>query len=247
MRTGILLLSLGVAFGALAGCAEDVDSDDVATDALYANIWVEASGDGNSRAYTTLRVGGSSSNTYIELTEYDALMTFVNDTSKGMQENESAFGIVYATDFPFEAEDTPFRVAFLRTPPPDGECAGDSAPNSTVTLPRPFSITSPAPSTSVSRAAPFTFNWNNSGTADAMSYRISGPCILDHSESISSDPGTWTVAAGTIMTVGTDQTVTCNATLTISRSRNGVLDENYGEGGVISARQYRTLDIQSVQ
>lgn len=247
MRRVIWLLAMGLAFAALAGCAEDVDSDDVATDAIYANIWVEASGDGNSRAYTALRVGGSSSNTFLELTDYDALMTFVNDTSKGMAESESALGTTYSATFPYEAEDTPFRVAFLRTPPPDGECAGKSAPNSTVTLPRPFSITAPAPSTSVSRGAGFTFTWNNSGESDPLSYRVSGTCIQDYSESISSDSGSYTIPAGSIMVVGTDQTVSCAATLTLSRTRAGSLDPNYGEGGVISARQYRTLDFETTQ
>lgn len=242
MTKAIRLLALLAAGAALAGCSEDVDSDDVATDAIYASIFVSAPGDGTSSVSASLRVGGSNSNTFLDLTDYDALMAFVNDTSQGMSQS----GNGYSTSFPYEAEDTPYRVAFLRTPPPDGECAGVSAPNSTVTLPAPFSITSPVQDEVISRGTAISLTWAGSGEADAMSFTVDGTCIQSYADEIANDNGSFTIPADTIMVVGSDN-ASCTATLSVSRSRDGDLDENYGEGGVITARQSRAVQFQTVQ
>ena len=249
MKRQIWLVALVAAAASVgAGCGEDVDSDDVATDAIHANFWVTAIGDGTADVAGTLRVGGSNSNTYLDLTEYDALMAFVNDTAKGMAKDESVTGsITYRTSFPFEAEDTPYRISFLRSHPPDAECAGVSAPNSTVLLPAPFAITSPAQDAMVSRGSALSIDWTNSGHADSMSWSLDGPCIQPTGDTIANDTGTFTVPADSIMVVGTDQTVSCTATLSIGRGREGDLDPNYGEGGFIRASQRRVVQFQSVQ
>lgn len=242
MKKAIRLLALLAAGAALAGCSEDVDSDDVATDAVYASISVSATGDGTSSVYTSLRVGGSNSNTFLDLTDYDALIAFVNDTSKSMSQS----GNGYVASFPFEAEDTPYRVSFLRTPPPDGECAGKSAPNSTVTLPAPFEITSPIQDAAVSRASALSLQWAGSGEVDAMSFSVDGSCIQYYSDDIANDNGTFTIPANTLMVIGSADTA-CTATISVGRYRDGELDENYGEGGTIGARQTRAVQFQSVQ
>lgn len=242
MMKAIRALALLAAGAAFAGCSEDVDSDDVGTDAVYASISVNAPGDGTSTVYTSLRVGGPASNTFLDLTDYDALIGFVNDTAKGMAQS----GVGYTTTFPFEAEDTPFRVAFLRTPPPDGECAGRSAPNSTVTLPAPYAITGPIQDAVVSRGSSLAITWSPSGEADAMAFSVDGSCIQSYSDTIDDDNGTFTLPADTILVVGSAN-ASCTATLSVTRSRAGDLDPNYGEGGVISATQGRSVQFQTVQ
>lgn len=238
----LLLLTTAVTTAALAGgCSESVDSDDVATDAIHANFRVTADGDGTSQVVATLRVGGPSSNTYLDLTDYDALTVFVNDTGRGMSQS----GNSYVASVPYEADDTPFRVSFLRSHAPDAECAGVSAPNSTVTLPRPFAITAPAQDSAVSRASDLTFTWSDAGEIDAMSWALDGPCIQYQSDTIENDNGSFTIPEDTIMVVGSaDQS--CTATLRVYRTRDGELDPNYGEGGSIHATQTRAVQFQTV-
>lgn len=233
------LLAVGVA---LAGCSEDVDSDDVGTDAVYANISVVATGDGTSTVTTYLRVGGPNSNTYLDLTDYDALIAYVNGTSKGMSQS----GNGYVTTFPYEAEDTPYRVSFVRTPPPDGECAGRSAPNSTVDLPAPFGLTSPVQDSSISRASALSIQWSASGETDAMSFSVDAPCLQYYADNIENDNGSFTIPANTLMVVGSSNAA-CTATLTVHRTRDGELDPNYGEGGTINASQRRAVQFTTVQ
>ena len=242
MRQQLLLSTAALTIALAAGCSEDVDSDDVATDAIYANFSVNAEGDGASHVLATLRVGGPSSNTYLDLTDYDSLMASVNDTAKGMTQSGNA----YVTTFPFDAEDTPFRVSFLRSHAPDAECAGVSAPNSTVTLPRPFSITAPAQDASISRASDLTFTWSDSGESDDMSWALDGPCIQYMADSIENDNGSFTIPEDTILLVSTAMT-SCTATLRIYRTRQGELDPNYGEGGTISAAQTRAVQFETIE
>ena len=152
----------------------------------------------------------------------------------------------YATSFPYEAANTPYRVAFLRTPPPDGECAGKSAPNSNVMLPAPYGITGPLQDAVQSRAASLALMWSPAGEADSMSFAVDGPCIQHYADTIDNDNGTFTIPANSILVVGSAN-VACTATISVTRSRQGTLDENYGEGGVISATQSRSVQIQTVQ
>lgn len=243
MNRRLLLFATTAATMAVgAGCSEDVDSSDVATDAIHANFRVTAEGDGTSHVIATLRVGGPNSNTYLDLTDYDSLVTFVNDTAKGMSQSGNA----YSTSFPFEAEDTPYRVSFLRSHPPDAECAGVSAPNSTVTLPGPFGITAPAQDEMVSRGDALTFTWSNAGASDAMSWSLDGICIQSMSDTIEDDNGAFTIPADNIMVVGSANSA-CTATLRLYRSREGELDPNYGEGGNIFATQSRAVQFQTVE
>jgi hypothetical protein len=234
--------TLLAAGAANVGCSEDVDSDDVATDAVYAGISVLAPGDGTSQVSTYLKVGGANSNTYLDLTDYDALIAYANTSSASMSQS----GNSYHASFPFEAEDTPYRVSFIRSPPPDGECAGRSAPNSTVTLPAPFSLTAPVQDSSHSRAAPLSIQWSGSGEADAMSFSVDGPCIQAYSDNIENDNGSFTIPANSIMVVGSANAM-CTATVSVYRSRDGVLDDNYGEGGVINATQRRGVQFTTTQ
>ena len=242
MKNAIRSLVILVAGAAAAGCSEDVASDDVGTDAVYANIGVLATGNGTSEVTTYLRVGGANSNTYLDLTDYDALIAYVNSTSKGMSQS----GNGYTTSFPYDEADTPFRVSFVRTPPPDGECAGRSAPNSTLTLPPPFSITSPIQDAPVSRAAPLSLQWTSSGGVDGMSFSVDAPCLQYYADDIANDNGTFTIPANTLLVVGSANT-SCTATVTIHRSRDGELDPNYGEGGTIGATQRRQVQFQTIQ
>lgn len=241
-NTRILLALVPLALGGAA--CEQVDSDEVATDAIHATMRITATGNGESNARTWLKVGGANSNTYLDLTERDALIAYADQDSASMARDNSLGVISYVANFATDAEETPFKISFFRTHEEGAECNGVSAPNSTVNLPAPFSITSPVPSTTYSRQSDaIPLAWDNAGRSDAMTWSATGDCIESSFDNpISGDPGTYTFDAGTFMT---QSTAGCAVTITLERTRSGTLDPAYGEGGTIRAAQIRSVQINS--
>src|SRR5690349_19932740 len=126
MRIIIAAVSL-LAFG----CTESVESNDVRTSGIYPEITVTATGSGSSQLNVRLKVGGSNSNTFLDLKGNDRLEAKADD---GAPKPLDGSGNGYQTTFPTDAEGTVFSVAFLR-----GE-GDDDAPASTVTMPAPFDM-----------------------------------------------------------------------------------------------------------
>jgi hypothetical protein len=62
---GVLLLAFG--------CTESVESEDVRTSGIYPEVMVTATGDGQSRVEVRMKVGGPSSNTYLDMTGDDKI------------------------------------------------------------------------------------------------------------------------------------------------------------------------------
>lgn len=245
MRMTALTSLLGVAALA-AGCAS-ADSGDVNTDAIYGDLEVTSGGAGTTTAKAALKVGGAASNTFLDLEPGDTLLATANEETKVMQRMELLGAVWYESVFATSSAGTAFRIAFLRTHTGGDECTGASAPDSNVTLPAPFAITSPAQDTSFSRTADaITVDWSPSGESDPMSWSIAGNCIVSqYGNALPSDDGTLTIPAGSIQPQESQGATSCQATITLHRSRDGNLDPNYGEGGRIRARQERTLRILS--
>jgi hypothetical protein len=105
MRMIIAAVSL-LAFG----CTESVESNDVRTSGVYPEITVTGTGNGSSTVSVRLKVGGSDSNTFLDLTGDDKLQATVDDTTKTLDGS----GNTYQTTFPTDAEGTEFTIAFLR-------------------------------------------------------------------------------------------------------------------------------------
>lgn len=236
-----LVLPMGLLALSAIGC-QPADSSDVATHGIYADISVTAGDAGGSDVYTSLRVGGPLSNTYLELTGGDQLIAYTGSgfgISTSMNETNTLGLISYHANFPGQVADTPFKVSFLR----DTEV---SAPDTEMTLPAPFTITAPATNTTFSRASdPITVTWSGSGQPDPMTYSIIGGCIQSQfNDTISSDSGTLTIPAGTIL-ASTTGGGTCAVSIGILRARNGSLDPAYGEGGTARAYQNRNVTINS--
>src|SRR5688572_15712553 len=125
MRTMIAAVSL-LAFG----CTESVESNDVRTSGIYPEITVTGTGNGSSTVSVRLKVGGSDSNTFLDLKGDDELKATVDGETKTLDGS----GNTYQTTFGTDAEGTEFTVAFLR-----GD-QDDDAPESTVTMPAPFDL-----------------------------------------------------------------------------------------------------------
>lgn len=234
MRTPLLL-----ALVALTGC-EDVASSDVLTSGMWASITVEATGDGSSRAVTILKVGGATSNTYVELMGDDALTATLGEETLDQSKESLGDFHQYVASFSSDAPAVPYTVAFTRT-------VDTGAPESVVSLPQPLVIDTPMNGEvaleSFSRAAPITLAWSNAGTTDAMELWATGDCIEPYHMEISGDPGTLTIEANTLQPLNNDTAASCAVSYTLNRWNNGSLDVGYGEGGLARGLQTRVFEL----
>jgi len=228
---------------------ERVESTDVRTSGIYADLDVVARGDGDSTVSASLRVGGSLSNTYLELIDGDVLMAHQGEDKEEMDEHSFPLGpVTYDATFDVDDENTPFRVEFAREAHDEAEeeCRGGGAPNSFATLPAPFAFDGPSRDQSFSRSeADIEITWSPNGLRDGMTWRVSGDCISGDSGDISGDPGRITIERGKLRAIQGREAETCSMTVEIVRSRGGAVDPAYGEGGRFSARQVRAISLKS--
>jgi len=230
---------------AAAGCAEDVDSVDVRTDGIYADLELRAEGDGKAKVTASLLVGGARSDTYLNLTEGDELIAHLGGAERDMREISSAIGVfVYRAEFDGEDPDT-YRVEFRRTAHSEEEakCRGGDAPFSYSTLPPPFSMQVQTADGFSRDDDNLTISWSPSGGSDGMSLAVRGSCIRDYTTDLG-DTGSRTIAAGTLKPIG-EMAEDCQLSVTIDRARMGEVDENYGEGGTFRAVQSRASSLES--
>ena len=231
------ILGLPLLVMSLAAC-ESVDSTAVTTAGLYADITATADGSGSTRTTAILKVGGPTSNTYVDLIEPDSLEVTQAEDTQTMSKVSVGDYREYVADFDVDEEDTEFAVALLRE-------VDEGAPNSVVRLPATFELTEPAADTSFSRDSDdLVISW--SGTDDAtMRADITGDCFSVDSVDIDVDDGTVSFLAGSLEPYEDKVDETCDAVVTVWRTRAGELDPNYGEGGVARGVQVRSVTVLS--
>jgi hypothetical protein len=219
-----------------------VDSSSIKTSGMSAHIHVAADGTGQTTASASLNVDDSLTD-YVDLSTGDSFVTTVNGTSQTMSRSNVLNVITYLATFTGkDAENTAYTVAFRRT-------SDTSAPNSTCTVPRPFSIQGPASGASLSRTNDdIVVRYDSVPTTDALTYDVQGDCVatsLGHAVA-GGDSGSFTIPKGTLVSSDPSQAgVTCRVTITLHRSRNGQLDPAYGYGGSIWAEQVRSVAVSS--
>jgi hypothetical protein len=158
-------VSMVAAAGLMAGCKQSVESTDIRTTGVFPVVDVSADASGNTRVLVKLKVGGPAANTYLDLTGPDSLTATMAGVTRPL---DSSGSVGYATTFQTNAAG-PVVIAFLRGP------ADTSAPNTTVNMPEPFSLTLGA--TEVSRASgSLAVTWTPAGTAN-MDSSMTGPCV----------------------------------------------------------------------
>jgi hypothetical protein len=210
-----------------------VESTDIRTTGIYPEVTVTASGSGTSRVEVRLKVGGRSSNTFLDLKGDDQLKATVATTSKILDDDGSQ---TYSASFPVDAEGTEFVISFLR-----GD-VDESAPASTVSLPAPFDLAL-AP-TEASRATDaIELTWDPPATGSAR-WDIDGDCIQSAGEN-TPDDGDHSLAPASIETFMSDMDKSCTVDLTLTRSQAGTIDPAFTEGGSIVARQVRGASFTS--
>ena len=242
--TATPLLALCVV-GTATGC-ESVASEDIDTDAVYADIELVAAGDGSTTVRAALKVGGSLSNTFLDLSDGDTLIAYQGDDARRLSRHDSILGDVrYESRFDVDAADTPFEIAFLRSHSGGGTCEMVSAPSSTVTLPAPFEVDVSDASAGISRAADdLVVRWSPAAS-EAMDLTFSGDCVESVSLVSSPDAGMAVLRAGSLKTREDHDGESCQIGVALERHRSGDLDPNYGEGGRIVAVQRRSASVPS--
>lgn len=215
-RIALTLVALGP-LCALTACKETTSSANIRTPGISMAVEVVARSAAASTVTATLQVGGPDG-TYVILDAPDALYAEADGDRKQMKAVEDG---VYEAKFSVAAEDTEFVVAL------DREEEDDATDNQGL-LPAPFDITSSFPDP-VSRADDdIEVTWDPSNQDGDMKLEIEdevGGCIaFDERENIGGDPGTFVVERGTLKSQDEDKPETCDATLTLSRSRKGTND-----------------------
>jgi hypothetical protein len=210
------------------GCEESVESTDVRTTGIYPEITVTANGSGSSQVRVRLKVGGSNSNTFLDLKGGDELQATVEGETKTLDETSDE---TYTASFAVDDEGTEFLVAFLR------EEADESAPASTVRLPAPFDLTL-EPSEASRASDDVELSWDPPGNGN-LDFGMSGDCIQLESDDLPDD-GSHTIAAGSIETFESEMEDSCTVEVVLERKQRGDIDSAFTEGGRIEAIQVRS-------
>ena len=220
----------------LAACTT-VDSDNILTSGMYADISARASGDGTTTVSATLFLEDPLELNFVELTGDDQLVAIFEDQTRVMTETNILNIVSHHATFQADFEGDEFVVDLQRT-------VDNGAPESIATLPAPFDIVPPPQS--ISRSAALDLDWQPANTADLMSWSASGDCIELAGSSIPDDSGAVTLGPNTLQKRQGQQIAdTCTVTVEITRSRLGVLDRNYGEGGEVTGEQFRRVTFTS--
>lgn len=232
----IAKLSLLVLLFGTAAC-QTTESDNILTRGMYASIEARSDGNGSTTVSTSLYLGPPSDLIFIDLVAGDQLVAHNRDQSKVMTEIIILNIVNHTATFPTDVEGEEFEVEFRRQVDP-------GAPSSLVTLPGPFTLDGvPA---SVSRNVAFGVSWTgSSGQTDRMKWSASGSCIESASGTITGDPGSVTMPAGTFRKQpGQNIPDSCEVRVTVTRERDGDLDRAY-EGGSVTGTQTRSVTFTS--
>lgn len=238
----VALVALVAAFALCAGCTS-LQSSDIKTAGMSAFMRVYADGTGQTTAYAELHAGNNVTD-FVDLTSGDVLVATVAGQSQNMARTDFLGGISYQSSFSgHDADGTMYTIALNRS-------TDVSAPSSTCVLPKPFTITAPTSSSTFSRAnSDIVVTYDTTGTQDQMTWSAGGDCIKGSvGGTVSNDSGTFTIAKGTLVPTDTDAStaaMTCQAHISLTRSRVGQLDPHFGSGGKITAEQDRSVTFNS--
>lgn len=238
-RFGLTALCL-IGLSALGCSKETTSSSNIKTGGIAALIDVYADDDTTATVHVELRVGGSSSNTYVALEGGDSLKATADGKTKTLTSVDTG---IYEADFSGVAGGTEFQVTLDR---PDDDTASD---NSGI-LPEPFTLDDPA--SDLSRAdddLPLT--WAPAETGDGMHVEIDGDCIFRYSKSMS-DTGSYTVAAGQLDSTKSDdpktevdERETCDLTAHVERASEGSADTLFDPESWFKLHQRRAAKFTS--
>jgi len=232
-RSSLLVVGL---VGLLAvGCTkETTSSSNIKTKGIAALTDVYADTDTTATVHVELRVGGSSSNTYVGLDNGDQLIATAGDQTKTLTTTDEV-GIYEAT-FSGVGADTEFSLVFDR--PHD-----TTASNNSGTLPAPFTLDKPTDDLS-RKNDPLEVTWSPSGSDDDMDFEFDGDCIFRLPKK-SLDSGSLTLAKDTLDSTGGNMPEACKVTIKAQRTRSGTADPEFDSESWFQLHQRRSTSFSS--
>ena len=241
-RAGKALLACLAA--ALAGCGSS-DSSDIRTGGVRATIVAEAKGNGRTEVTAVFTVGsGGAFPTQLDLGPGDSATVTSQGVRLAMKKNRDPLGgIRYEATFDFDAEGTLFTVALERA-------SDTSAPNTSVRLPSPFTISAPSAGDRVTSDGTLTVLWSPSGFAPKMDLKFTTQCNSTFTTAVvfrqGADTGAYSVPVRSVTARAEDGSppgATCDMEIELTRMQTGQLDPAYGEGGSVVGVQRRKASV----
>jgi len=225
---GVLLLA------GVAGCTlEEVDSDAIRTQGLYADILAIAPGDGSTLVRVELTVGGASG-TKVQLVGEDSLIAEAGEASEGL--SRSAAGR-YEEWLPSDAAG-PISVRLERGP-------GDDPGGGTAELPEPFAMELETDdSVGIDRSSSVVALWEASGDGGSIDWAVEGRCIWADSGT-TPDDGALTLGPEHLRVRPTKTGDDCEVLLTLERGAQGDVDRVFVPGSRFRALQRRGVTFVS--
>ena len=212
---------IAVVLAAAGGC-QTTSSKDLHTSGIRADIVVSAFASVASSVRVDLYPPGGYPFNHVKLDGGDALFVEAAGQRKPMGAGTSDY---YQVGFATGAAETGFQVILDRASVDDIDAPGNSG-----ALPAPFELGALGQSLVVT--------WSPSGTPDKMSLTLQGSCFEDLSIPVTGDPGTYALPA--LERDSPNPNATCQATLTVRRSRVGVVDPNLSSDSSFTLEQLRT-------
>lgn len=223
-----LLTALCVASLCSVACSkETTSSSNIKTGGIAALIDVYADDDTTATVHVELKVGGSSSNTYVDLEGADELKATVGDVTKTLTARDTG---IYEATFSGVEEDTEFSVTLER---PDDITASDNSG----TLPAPYTLDKPT--SELSREDDeLVLGWAPE-SADKMTLELDGDCIFPFNKDVP-DTGSYTLAPGTLDSNDDDEPEACDVDVDARRTRAGDADSKFDPESYFRLHQRRS-------
>lgn len=233
MRPIITLLKLSAVLCILPAC-ESIESADLDTSGIWADIDIVHNGDGTLDVQAELKTG-QRSNTWLQLTDGDQLHARIDEGDEQRMRGEELLSrFWYETTFDSAPDDALVTVAFTRD-------EKDDAPSSQVRLPLNFELTAPATNERFVPGDTIAITWSNE-SSDRFKLKAEGDCVETFEKTVS-DNGRFEVAADAFTRRGAEPS--CRISLKASRIRGGQVDSGF-DGGEMRAQQVRTVNFELV-
>lgn len=234
------------------GCSK-VDSADLKTHGFYADY--SARDYGSSVRVTANFSTSSFSNDTIKLSYGDSVAATLGGSIKGMTESTNIFGqYTYSATFNTSGSDQTVTIDFERL-------NDISAPNSYVTIPSAFSISSPANNTVYTKTNDSTISvvWAPVSSTLATFVSFRGNCItpdgatsFSTGQNVQANIGSYGITVGQLLQefIANEKNPPASITscssveIELTRSANGVIDSNFGQGGRFIGAQHRSTNIR---
>jgi len=228
------LLGVAVLLAVQVACA-DVDSQDILTNAMYANLSITADGSGDSEAVAALRVGGANSTTYVELSDGDTLTAQAGDGEPDVMTEAELFEYhAYHAVLPTDDPALDYTISFVRT-------VDEGALGSILHLPDPFEMDEV--SDEIPRSQDVPLNWTPADAGLDMTVVTSGTCVEAYSGEVPPADGAFDIPA--LVPLEGEETNSCEVTVTLRLIEEGSLDPHFGEGGQALGYQVRSVNFLS--